>query len=64
MQEKINGGRVRLTQITTEEGNIRKNLQEQTNARETRIDETRLQLDELKGQMEGSSVSLAPTGGL
>jgi HlyD family secretion protein len=55
MQEKIANGRVRLTQITTEEGTIRKQLQEQSSLRETRIDEARRSISELQGQMEGTS---------
>jgi HlyD family secretion protein len=55
MQEKISTGRVRLTQITTEEGTIRKQLQEQSSMRETRIDEARRSIAELQGQMEGTS---------
>ncbi|HSI12934.1 MAG TPA: NHLP bacteriocin system secretion protein [Chthoniobacter sp.] len=55
MQEKISTGRVRLTQITTEEGTIRKQLQEQSSMRETRIDEARRSISELQGQMEGTS---------
>jgi HlyD family secretion protein len=55
MQEKISNGRVRQTQITTEEGTIRKQLQEQSSMRETRIDEARRQIAELQGQMEGNS---------
>jgi len=37
MQEKIANGRVRLTQITTEEGTIRKQLQETASMRETPV---------------------------
>lgn len=55
MQEKISTGRVRLTQITTEEGTIRKQLQESSSMRETRIDEARRSIAELQGQMEGTS---------
>lgn len=55
MQEKISTGRVRLTQITTEEGTIRKQLQESASMRETRIDEARRSIAELQGQMEGTS---------
>jgi HlyD family secretion protein len=55
MQEKISTGRVRLTQITTEEGTIRKQLQESASMRETRIDEARRSISELQGQMEGTS---------
>lgn len=55
MQEKISAAQVRLTQMTTEEGTIRKQLQEQKSMRETRIDEARRSIAELQGQMEGTS---------
>jgi HlyD family secretion protein len=63
MQEKISSGRVRLTQITTEEGTIRKQLQEQSSMRETRIDEARRSIAELQGQMEGTSKVVSPYTG-
>ncbi|MEP6668087.1 MAG: NHLP bacteriocin system secretion protein [Chthoniobacter sp.] len=63
MQEKISGSRVRLTQMTTEEGTIRKQLQEQKSMRETRIDEARRSINELQGQMEGTSKVVSPYTG-
>ncbi|MDR3406298.1 MAG: NHLP bacteriocin system secretion protein [Chthoniobacter sp.] len=63
MQEKISSGRVRLTQMTTEEGTIRKQLQEQKSMRETRIDEARRSINELQGQMEGTSKVVSPYTG-
>lgn len=63
MQEKISSGRVRLTQITTEEGTLRKQLQEQSGMRETRIDEARRSINELQSQMEGTSKVVSPYTG-
>lgn len=63
MQEKISSGRVRLTQITTEEGTLRKQLQEQSGMRETRIDEARRSIAELQSQMEGTSKVVSPYTG-
>jgi HlyD family secretion protein len=63
MQEKIASGRVRLTQITTEEGTLRKQLQEQSSMRETRIDEARRSISELQSQMEGTSKVVSPYTG-
>jgi HlyD family secretion protein len=62
-EEKISSGKVRLTQITTEEGNIRKQLQESHSMRQARVDDTRRQIDELKATKEGNSKVVSPYTG-
>ena len=62
-EEKISSGKVRLTQITTEEGSLHKQLQEAHSMRQTRIDDTQRQIAELKATKEGSSKVVSPYTG-
>ncbi len=62
-QQALNQNRIRLTQITTEDGTLRRNLDEQTGSRRKEIDATTRALRELEGQLDASSAVVSPYAG-
>lgn len=62
-QQTLDQHRIRLTQITTEEGTLRRNLDEQSGSRQKEIDATTRQLRELEGQLDASSAVISPYAG-
>ena len=62
-QQTLDQHRIRLTQITTEEGTLRRNLDEQSGSRQKEIDATSRELRELEGQLDASSAVVSPYAG-
>ncbi len=62
-QQALDQQRIRLTQITTEEGTLRRNLDEQSGSRQKEIDATTRELRELEGQLDASSAVVSPYAG-
>ncbi len=62
-QQTLDQHRIRLTQITTEEGTLRRNLDEQSGSRQKEIDATTRELRELEGQLDASSGVVSPYAG-
>ncbi len=62
-QEKVSQNQIRLTQIISDEGRIRKDLQEQFAARQRLIDNLKRELTEMRSQLASSSQVLSPYAG-
>ena len=62
-QQTLNQNRIRLTQITTEEGTLRRSLDQQSGSRQREIDATTRQLRELEGQLDASTAVISPYAG-
>lgn len=62
-QQTLDQNRIRLTQITTEEGTLRRNLDQQSGSREHEIDATARELKELESQFDTSGAVISPYAG-
>ncbi len=62
-QQTLDQHHIRLTQITTEEGTLRRNLDEQSGSRQKEIDAATRELRELQGQLDASSAVVSPYAG-
>ncbi len=62
-QQTLDQHHIRLTQITTEEGTLRRNLDEQSGSRQKEIDAATRELRELEGQLDASSAVVSPYAG-
>ena len=62
-QQSLNANKVRLSQITAEEGNARKGLDQASSTRQKEIDQTERALKELEGQLDATSSVVSPYAG-
>lgn len=62
-QQSLNANKVRLSQITAEEGNARKGLDQASSTRQKEIDQTERTLKELEGQLDATSSVVSPYAG-